>query len=170
MCGQWLWQELGWTFNTLFDSTGDIKIFSMENTNIFILTGLIAVRPKIINISISAEALHFLPFFSFFFSFWDRANMWFSEWGSSRHCILKIYILLMVQLSCWYATHRIQHEEVESSSSTESQYCGTAVKRITSTHYIIAWLESILLCRLIFWNLGEETQRTEKKKKNLDLP
>lgn len=70
------------------------------------------------------------------------------------------------------ATHRVQHEEVEARAGAEGHQGGAAVQSVAGTHNVVAWLESVFVCGLVFCNLkaatsqeGEKTHRQTSNKK-----
>ena len=56
-------------------------------------------------------------------------------------------------------SHRVQHEAVDSIRHGQDQHSGTAIERIASSHQVPAWLQSVLLRRVIFRNLGQERKQ-----------
>lgn len=50
-------------------------------------------------------------------------------------------------------THRVQHEEVEAGTGAEGHQGGAAVQSVACTHNVVARLEGVFVCGLLFRNL-----------------
>lgn len=73
-------------------------------------------------------------------------------------------------------THRVQHEEVEAGAGAQGHQGGAAVQSVACTHNVVARLEGIFVCRLLFRNLkaapsqeSEETVQRQTVYKKLSL-
>lgn len=60
-------------------------------------------------------------------------------------------------------THRVQHEEVKAGAGAEGHQGGAAVQSVAGTHNVVARLESVFVCRLLFCGLKAATSRAGEK-------
>lgn len=68
--------------------------------------------------------------------------------GQSCRCLMEV-------------THRVQHEEVEAGAGAEGHQGGAAVQSVAGTHNVVARLERVFVCGLLFCNLKPARKSTQ---------